>query len=164
MAMPLLEGEIVERPDEDRGFSQMKRKIQILEQELSTVHQGLMDERKKVMAMKRSLGNLQKFLNPLFQSLKTIYGEFEEIDLGAEGEEPVTRTGSSKGVWDSWIKKLPGKQSEVIAALKEYGSMNVQQLRVATHSANQTVYDAISKLHKLGLINKSGGKYSLKEM
>ena len=60
--------------------------------------------------------------------------------------------------------KLGGKQAEFIQALLEHGEMSAIQLKIATRSGQQTVYDTIHKLNKLGLINKNGGKFSLKEL
>lgn len=67
-------------------------------------------------------------------------------------------------VWESWKQKLGGKQAEFIEALLTHGEMSAIQLKIATRSGQQTVYDTIHKLNKLGLINKNGGKFSLKEV
>ena len=67
-------------------------------------------------------------------------------------------------VWKSWQEKMPGFPAKFIEVLLEHGEMTVPQLKIAAHCGSNTVYGVISKLHGLGLINKNGGKYSLKEL
>lgn len=110
----------------------------------------------------RAVGELRRQLTPLYEALRAVFGEMDSVAPG-EAEGPAV-DGKKRGVWESWISKLGGKQAECIKALLEHGEMTVVQLRVATHSGQQTVYDATSKLNKLGLINKNNGRYSLREL
>lgn len=68
------------------------------------------------------------------------------------------------GIWEKWKAQLPGKRAEAIQALLDHGELTIPQLRVAIHCGQQTAYDVTSALNKLGLINKNGGKYSLKKL
>jgi len=152
----LLEGQV--EPEE---VGKLRRTIKHLESDLSDAQGALQNERRQSAASKRALGVLRGQLEPLFRALQAIFGELEDVEIISEGETGNPR---ADAVWETWKRKLPGKQSEFIVAMREHGEMSVEQLRVTTHSAKQTVYETIHKLNRLGLINKNGGKFSLKEL
>lgn len=107
------------------------------------------------------LSEIQMALKPLYDGLVHL---FEQIDS-------VTGTGAISGAspknqaaWNSWKEKLGGKVAEAIDVLLLHGEMNATQLRIHLHCATNYVFQVISKLNKAGLINKNGGKISLKEL
>jgi len=110
----------------------------------------------------RAVQNLRRVLGPLYLGLKQVFGEMDAIAL--EEDLPNSTDLRKSAVWETWKKKLGGKQAEFIQALLDHGEMTSIQLKVTTHSGTQTVYDTCSKLNKLGLIHKNGNKYALKEL
>lgn len=111
----------------------------------------------------RGVGELRRILDPLFNGLKLIYGELDAIEP-ANGSQLVRTDDKNNVVWDSWKKKLGGRPAEFIAELLIHGEMTGKQLEVATRCGRKTVAGTIYKLNQAQLINKNGGKYSLKEL
>ena len=130
-------------------------------------NQFLTEQRDKYQ---HALSVLRRQLQPLYSALRAVFGEIDAADIPnpevriSYDQANVRSMPQRSPVWENWRKQLGGKQAEVIEALETHGWMNVAQLVVATHSAKQTIYETIWKLNKLQLINKNGGKYSLKEM
>jgi len=156
---PLLEAWV--EPDDS---AELRRKIARLEEGLHHCQTQLENTKRDFSAAQRSLATLRHQLQPLYNALRMVFGE-----LDAAGVDSVTPTASGPsarvaGVWESWKTKLGGKQAEFIQALLEHGEMTAVQLKVATHTGTSTVPQVIYKLNHLGLINKNGGKYSLKEL
>lgn len=139
----------------------LRRKLERAEEERDNLYDALQRAKDQSAAANRAIGGLRKILQPMFNGLRAVFGELDAADIEGSGE---TSNPKSHGVWESWKQKLGGKSALTIQALLEHGEMNVAQIRVATHSAQQTVYETMSKLHKLGLINKNGGRYSLKTL
>lgn len=124
-----------------------------------------------------SIRMLRQQLGPLYKALQAVFGEIEAAGV-PEGPQTLTEAAAQGrpypvgqdirvvAVWESWKQKLGPTSSaaRVIDALLVHGEMNVAQLKVAAKMATQTVYDAASKLNRLGLINKNGGRYSLKKL
>lgn len=140
----------------------LRRKLARAEEERDDLYDELQKSKDQSVAAHRALMALRKVLQPTFNGLRAVFGELDAAGIG-EGEI-TTANPKAHGVWESWKQKLGGKSAETIQALLEHGEMNVAQLRVATHSAQQTVYDTMFKLNKLGLINRNGGRYSLKSL
>jgi hypothetical protein len=110
---------------------------------------------------------LRRVLLPLHQAMRLVFGEIDKISPVGNGAEPHAapqQSDKKRGVWDSWKQKLPGKRADFIQALLDHGDMTGTQLRVATHTAAGSVAGVIHDLKKLGLINKNGDRYSLKEL
>ena len=152
----LLNGEV----KTDSSDEELRDKILQLRHELQVGER----EREKlwgqVQRLEAALIRVRRQLQPLYTALSTLFGDLPESN---EPEERQPRH-STEGVWGKWKQKLPGKPAEIIQALLEHGEMSVAQIRVAAHCGQQTVYDVTSKLNKLGLLNKNGGKYSLKQL
>jgi len=165
MPQPLLEANVggqdrdarLERLTQDNialrdDLSEARRTINALESDLEAVRS----------ANTRAVQALRRQLMPMYRALQALFGE-----LDAVAPEGIPEAGNPKvaAVWQSWITKLPGKRAEIIKALLEHGEMTVAQLRVATHSGTQTIYENVSKLRALGLIVNTGqGRYSLKSL
>jgi hypothetical protein len=114
------------------------------------------------------LSALRRQLGPLYRALQAVFGELDVAGVEGGGGESTTSSSTPKvtAVWESWKQKLGSNTApaRVIDALLQHGELNVAQLKVAAKMANQTVYDSIHRLNKLGLINKNGGKFSLKTL
>jgi hypothetical protein len=106
----------------------------------------------------RAVSEVKNILSPLYQSLCVLFGVMNEVSSSA----PIND--KKRAIWESWKQKLPGKRAEFIQALLDHGEMTSAQLKVATHSGTSTVPQIIHELNKLGLIQKNGGRYSLKEL
>ena len=158
MAQPLLEGEvdrrdeiILELRDENR---ELVRENQNLQAELSSAK----------VQNSRAISMLRHQLDPLYKALQSVYGVIEASGVEEDDDPKAGTNPRVKAVWESWKQKLGGKQAEFIQALLEHGSMTAVQLKVATHTGTSTVPQVIYKLNQLGLIDKNGGKYSLKQL
>lgn len=153
---PLL-GEYVDPADDS---AELRRRIARLSAQLEDARAETREAQNKSKNAMRALQNLQRQLAPMYNALRAVFGEFELI--GSSDDVPSQRV---SGVWDSWKSKLGGKQAEFIQAMLDHGHpMTSEQLRVATHTGRSTVPQIIYKLNTLGLINKNGGKFSLKEL
>lgn len=110
-----------------------------------------------------AVSRLRAQLAPLYQALQAVFGEMAAFD-----DVPVSTSApqndKKRAVWESWKQNLPGKRAEFIQALLDHGEMTSSQLKVATHSGTSTVPQVIYELNRLGLIQKNGSKYSLKEL
>ena len=141
------------------------QRIDELKQELAEVRQLLDIARAERDRAQRegykAMAELRKVLTPLHRALKMIFGELDAAGV----EEPITGTGETRisPIWASWKAKMPGRPAQFIDILLEHGEMNIPQLKVAAKCGDNTAYQTISKLHSVGLINKAGGRYSLKQ-
>lgn len=158
---PLLEAGTPPRDEQD--YELLRRKVQRLEDEAHDLRDALKEARQSAGAALRSQAKLRQQLEPLYTALRMVFGELET--LTGTAETGASTTPRESAVWESWKRKLGGKQAEFIEAMLEHGhDMTAEQLRVATHTGRSTVPQIIYKLNQLGLINKNGGKFSLKEL
>ncbi len=135
------------------------KRIAKLEEELRVLKEALEAQRERNSGILRSHARLRQILDPLFSGLRAVYGELQE----GNSTDPA-RPAQSSDKWEVWKRKLGGKQAEFIQALLEHGEMTGAQLKIATRSGQQTVYDTIHKINQAQLLKKDGGKYSLKEL
>ena len=108
------------------------------------------------------VSNLRNALTPFYRSLRSLYGEFDDLGVGATaatGMDP-----RKAAVWEDWKQKMPGIPARFIDALMLHGELTQGQLRLHAKCARGSVASAVSQLWKNGLINKNGGRISLKEL
>jgi hypothetical protein len=141
--------------------------IRRLRQENETLREqvrGAQDEanglRREVSTMTRGIQELRTVLTPLYQGLRHIFGEIDELGV----ESTSTAHPQKNAVWDSWKQKLGGLPAKAIDALLVHGEMNRTQLRIHVGCATGSITDLVYKLNQAGIINKNGGKISLKEL
>lgn len=145
MSQPLLSGEVnaeyVDSPDV---------RIDKLEREVASL-------RRELEAMGSAIIQLRHQLAPL-DVLRQAFG-------GAVVED-TTPTADTRiqAVWHSWKQKLGGSCGKVIDALLLHGEMNTRQLAIAVGLHRTTIPALIYKLNQAGLINKNGGRFSLKQL
>jgi len=158
----LLEGEYVEATEPDPRVrsleienADLRRKLQRAELEVRHSKEGI----------EQTLAEIKRLTLPFLNLLRAIHGEIDALGItAASGHAPAVDAPKNKA-WDLWKQKLPGFPSRMIDALLEHGELSVGQLVVAAQCPRkQTIYDAASKLQKLGLLNSNNGKYSLKEL
>jgi hypothetical protein len=157
VSQPLL-GEYVDPSDDS---AEMRRTIEKLEQENRELHTSLIAMQRKVKSMEQGLRGIRRQLEPWHNALGLLFGELDEQGISDAPTSVPTRIA---GVWESWKQKLGGKSADLIDALLQHGVMNAPQLRVAMKCHINSVYETTAKLQKLGLVNKNGGRYSLKEL
>ena len=108
---------------------------------------------------------LRAVLTPLYQALGHIFGEIDA--MGTSDSSPSSPTGMDPrkaAVWDDWKRKMPGIPARFIDALMLHGELTQTQLRLHAKCAQGSVAGVVSQLWKAGLINKNGGRISLKEL
>jgi hypothetical protein len=148
----LLNGEVDPNPEIIAGLRGQIRQLE----------EALRQERTKVMQVENGVQKLRQFLGPLYNSLQMIYGEIDDMGLSPAQESAVPPQVSR--AWENWKQKLGGIPARFIDALMIHGSMTQTQLRIAVGCAQGSVAGAVCVLNKAGLINKNGGKISLKEL
>lgn len=118
----------------------------------------------------RALTALRRQLTPLYRSLQAVFGELDAAGIGDEVmAQPSTPSSANTpdarvaAVWASWKSKM-GAASKVIDALLLHGEMNTQQLAITCGVDRTTIPNYIHRLTKAGLINKNGGRFSLKAL
>lgn len=116
-----------------------------------------------------AMGALRRQLGPLYRALQAVFGELDAAGI----EEPILRPGGqastdqapkNTAVWEDWKRKLPPACGKIIDALLTHGALNQVQIKVAARLGTSTVSDAVYKLNKAGLIDKDGGRVSLKAL
>lgn len=148
-----------------RLLRERDRQLGEAEARIADLEADLVREKAKSKATERGAQKLRQILSPLHQALGMVFGEIESMGVGEpEASDHQEKPSRVTSVWESWKQKLGGKQAEFIDALLTHGEMTAVQLKIATKCGQQTVYDTIFKLNKAGLINKNGGRFSLKEM
>lgn len=151
-------GEVID-VSRDAEVDALHDEIRTLRTELSIAKRDA--DRAKADA-ERALAALRKQLSPLYRALQGVFGELDAAGVAETTGSPMPSRTSA--VWENWKTKLGPMPARFIDALMLHGDMNVAQLRIACACGQQTVYDNIAKLNKAGLINKAGGRYSLKQL
>jgi hypothetical protein len=168
MSQRLLEGNFEEVPIPADDVIRLRREMAGLEHELAEARQALKVERQASNDAKKAIAALRRTLGPIHVALGMVFGEIdtveaEEFETVVTGEEVRH---SSRGKWGNWKAKLPNQQWQVIEALLDHGDMSRQQLAGALHCHVDTVSNLCSRLGKIQLVIKEGGKfgkYRLKE-
>lgn len=152
-------------------LQQLSREKIKLEGELSAERQrrrnaesDMEDAQREKAAVMEGVQRLRASLTPLYDSLKLLFGDMEA--MGVEESPAAAGVSSIKNsaVWESWKQKLGGLTAKAIDALLVHGEMSANQLRIHLQCRQNTAYDVISKLNKAGVVNKNGGKVSLKSL
>ena len=144
----------------DTEIDALREQVATLEVELENARREVTQTRKENV---RAIASLRRHLSPLYQALQAVFGELDTI---GGVDEPTTQASNPRvnAVWQSWKSKLGGSCAKLIDALLLHGEMNTQQLAIAVGLHRTTIPALIYKLNQAGLINKSGGKFSLKSL
>ena len=145
--------------DPQSQMDSMRRALADAVRERDELRQEIRDERQKNAAIERGVQELRAVLSPLYSGLRHIFGEIEAMGATSVSLEP-----QKKAVWEDWKQKLGGLPAKAIEALLIHGEMNRAQLRIQVGCATRSVTDIVYKLNQAGLINKNGGKISLKQL
>lgn len=152
MPQLMLEGKV---DDRDLIISGLRTRVSQLEEELRS-------ERVRSAQVSSGAQSLRKVLSPLYGALQAVFGEISE--MGVAEEHTTSSSPRLEAVWNSWKDKLGGQPAKAIDALLKIGPMNQTQLRIQIGCANGSIAGIVYQLNKAGLINKNGGKISLKEL
>jgi len=160
---PLLEG----HPDPEEP-ARLRREIIGLEKELADAKAEAATVRQQSSDAIHAIRALRKQTEPLYMALKMIHGEMSRVDANENSTEDGSTPNNSKhdGRIDAraefWKQKLGGNQAQFITLLLEHGEMTTAQLVAAAHCGKTKVGSVIYKLKKAGILNKNGGRFSLK--
>lgn len=135
-----------------------------LRRELAEKDQQVEHDR-KVVAL--GVTNLRRALSPLYTALQQVFGEFD--GLGVDAVDAPTASGGVdakvSAVWQAWKQRLPQSCGRVIDALLIHGGLTGPQICVAAKMSPNTLHGGtLTKLNKAGLLDKSGDRYSLKQL
>lgn len=139
------------------------RQLQESEARVAELEGELAREKAKARQVERGAQQLRSVLTPLYRALGSVFGELDAMGVEENPADAPAQTAKS-AVWDSWKQKLGGKVAQAIDVLALHGEMNAKQLRLHLQCGNDYVYQVVSKLNTNGLINKNGGKISLKQL
>lgn len=159
MTMSLLEGHVTEPVDP--RLVELEQELRTLRQEVAQAHAETRQARRDAT---HALGALRTQLGPLYRALQVVFGELDAagVDESTLGPGPHTDARTT-AVWHSWKSRM-GSAAKIIDALLLHGEMNTQQLAIATGYHRTTIPGLIHKLNKAGLLNKNGGRFSLKSL
>lgn len=149
-------------PSPQQQLESLQRELYQRNRQLAEAEEALRVERQKTAAMERGVSQLRTFLNPLHEGLKMFYGEIDLMGFG--GTSSAAPDSRVAAIWADWKQKFPGHPSKAIDALLLHGQMTQGQLRIAVGCATGTISNVVGILNRAGLVNKNGGKISLKEL
>ena len=140
-------------------MDELLRKLRASEEARVKAESDLRNERTKNAVVDEGLMELRAILSPLYQGIGKVLGEIRVTGAASDAVAPRT-----SAVWDSWKEKLSGSAAKAIDTLLLHGEMTAEQLRIHLGCATRTCYNIIGELNKAKLVNKNGGKISLKEL
>jgi hypothetical protein len=165
-------GEIQRYDARDQEIQELKQTIQFQRERLAEKEGEIARLKNEKQVSLGGVLHLRKVLNPLYQGLQQIFGEIDNMDLPVDAA--ASESGASSkvnpqkaAVWDSWKQKMGGNSAaaRIIDALLLHSELTATQLSIHIGTSRmQTVYDAVSRLNKAGVLQKSGDRYRLKEI
>lgn len=157
--MKLLEGQIEEPTDDE--LMELRGLVRDLRAELSDTKRELMQTRRESTT---ALAALRRQLTPLYRALQGVFGELDAAGVEETATANSETNPRTSAVWEAWKSRLGGQTAKVIGALQLHGEMNSTQLAIAIGTRRQNIPNLIFKLNQAGLINKNGGRFSLKQL
>jgi len=145
----------------ERIIAELRGENDRLRREVESLRQALSDNMSQDADFHRGLNQVCDTMRPLFEGLCRIFSEIDRIPGARPGSSPRVK---SSEVWESWKGKLSGTAAKSIDALLLHGEMTAEQLRIHLGCATRTCYNIIGELNRAKLINKNGGRISLKEL
>jgi hypothetical protein len=142
--------------------AELTRENNILRAQVGELILKLQRSDERAAMVEGGVSRLRSALTPLYQALQQIYGDIDAMEINPEsgsGMDP-----RKAAVWEDWKRKMPGIPARFIEALMLHGELTQTQLRLHAKCAQGSVAGVVSQLWKAGLINKNGGKISLKEL
>jgi len=172
MTPRLLEGTV-----DDDGAADLREVAAERDRDFEALRRQLRDAQGEAIAARAqaatavlALGELRRQLGPLYHALRMVFGELDQFPETAAATAATAAAAATamdartKAVWEAWKSRLGGQTAQVIDALMLHGEMGTQQIAIAVGCHRNTVPNLIYKLNKAGLINKNGGRFSLKAL
>lgn len=151
-------------PTQQSQIESLQRELYQRNRQLAEAEEALRQERQKNAALEAGVTNLRQVLTPLYQGLRMIFGELDAMGVQGETASITGLDPRKAAVWEDWKRKMPGIPARFIDALMLHGELTQTQLRLHAKCAHGSVAGVVSQLWKAGLINKNGGRISLKEL
>lgn len=171
MTQRLIEGVVADDDPTADVIAALENQVDRLERELD--RSRVETQRAKEDAV-RAMGMLRKQLGPLYRALQAVFGELDAAGVNdgpLSGAVPSASSGSQAGqdarvvaIWNQWKSRLGGQCAKIIDVLLLQPDMNSTQLAIAIGTRRENIPNLIFKLNKAGLINKNGGRFSLKAL
>jgi hypothetical protein len=159
--MRLLEGTVETVDPRDARISELEDEAHDLREALTIANA---DTNRAKRDAERALANLRRQLSPLYRALQDVFGELDAAGVEETGSSTLAASPRTSAVWESWKSRMPGGPAKIIDALLLHSEMNTQQLAIATGVHRNSIPAMIYKLNKAGLLNKNGGRFSLKTL
>jgi hypothetical protein len=143
--------------------TRLRREIVGLERELQEAKDEAAKAKQAAADSIHAIRALRKQTEPLYLALKMIHGEISRVDAEQiNTSADSVSTGKLSPKMEMMKRSLGGRQAEFIDFLS-HGPMTTAQLSAAGKCHRDTVAQVIHKLTRAGLIDKAGGKFSLRE-
>lgn len=149
-------------PNPQQQIESLQRELYARNRQLAESEEALRQERAKNASIERGVQRLREVLGPLFDGLKLIHGEMDA--MGIEGSSASSVDPRKAAVWEDWKRKLGGQAAKAIDALLLHGALTQSQIRLHVGCATGSTAGIVYQLNKAGIINKNGGKISLKDL
>jgi|ERR1700677_306796 len=152
-------------PNPMEELARLRTENSDLRHRLQVANDKAMEAEQEAKNAVRGVQELRTILSPLYQGLRRVFGEIEQISINGDGVSSHAGMDPRKAaVWEDWKRKMPGIPARFIDALMIHGELTQTQLRIHAKCAVGSVAGVVSQLYKGGLINKNGGRISLKEL
>ncbi len=159
--------ESIERNQREDASEDRRQELQRLSDENRSLRREVEDLTEEKERATRTIKNLQRLLNPIYQGMRALFGEIElavgEEVSGAPASTPfASQPSTADPRWESYKKRFPGKCADIIDALLVHETMGITALASFVGTSKQTAWSACSKLKAAGALDNSSGKWSLK--
>jgi hypothetical protein len=161
-----LEGQVDNR---DEVIDQLRAENRRLAEDLRQAKLEIVKAKSDNEAVLVGVQEIRNLLTPLYRGLRLTFGEMDAMPIANNGSSQSTSTPSTNNpklaIWQKWIQKFGDSyKGKMISTLLEHGPMTTEQLRIPLQCSGQTVINTYNNLRQHGLITKSNGRYSLKEI
>jgi hypothetical protein len=118
----------------------------------------------RLIKVERDNAVLLKLLSPLYKGLRPVFGDAEPSAELSDSSGNGSSGSVNASVWAAWKQRLTPNAGKIIDALLTHRELSSTQIAIATGIAGGNVAKYVYELNKAGLINKAGGKMSLKSL
>jgi CheY-like chemotaxis protein len=132
-----------EHVSESPALTALKNEVEALHEELDQLRQDCERDRNQ--------------LSSILQGLRTVFG-------GGQVESVPAASATSQPKWEAQKRLFPGRPADLIDLLLTRPNMNTTEIATALRSDPRTITKVIFILNKAGLIDKNGGRFSLKQI
>jgi small-conductance mechanosensitive channel len=169
----MLEGEVIDPNGDDREIDRLRDDLRRVTAERDALRQQNIQLQRRVNQVDVPAHQMREKLEPFYRLLQALWGDIEVIDPqpAVQTQSPNQQSSTppvndkAAAAWDEWKTRMAGAAAKIITALQTHADADVAQLCILIGtSRKQTVYDAICKLNKAGLINNNGDRFSLKQL